>query len=402
MSEQQGAIYARVSSDQQAEAGTIDSQLAALRARVAADGLPLAEDLIFSDEGYSGATLLRPALDQLRDLVALQGLDRLYVHSPDRLARHYAYQVLLLEEFQRAGVEVIFLNRPVGQSPEDELLIQVQGMIAEYERAKIMERSRRGKRYAAQQGKVAVLSGAPYGYRYITLAEGDGQARYEIIPSEALIVQQIFAWVGLERLSLGEVCRRLKQQGVLTRTGKTTWDPAVIRAMLKNPAYKGQAGFGKTHDSPPRPKLRPQRGHPVHPRRPRTTLDVPQAQWLSIPVPALISADLFAAVEAQLAENRARARQRQRGARYLLQGLVVCAQCQYAFYGKPISHKSAHGKRAIMPTTAVSAPMPIVLAVNESVIISRSEPIFWMPKSGRRSAIYCKTRSGSNRNISAA
>jgi site-specific DNA recombinase len=114
--------------------------------------------------------------------------------------------------------------------------------------------------------------------------------------------------------------------------------------MLKNPAYKGQAGFGKTHDSPPRPKLRPQRGHPVHPRRPRTTLDVPQAQCLSIPVPALISADLFAAVEAQLAENRARARQRQRGARYLLQGLVVCAQCQYAFYGKPISHKSAHGK----------------------------------------------------------
>ena len=89
--------------------------------------------------------------------MALQGLDRLYVHSPDRLARKYAYQVLLIDEFQRAGVEVIFLNRELGQSPEDELLLQVQGMVAEYERAKILERSRRGKRHAAQTGQVSVL-----------------------------------------------------------------------------------------------------------------------------------------------------------------------------------------------------------------------------------------------------
>src|SRR5919199_2202103 len=143
----QAASYARVSSEQQAEANTVASQVAALQARVAEDGLALPEERQFVDEGYSGATLIRPALERLRDLVAAGGVDRLYVHSPDRLARKYAYQVLLIDEFQRAGVEVRFLNRVPGETAEDALLLQVQGMVAEYERAKILERSRRGKRH---------------------------------------------------------------------------------------------------------------------------------------------------------------------------------------------------------------------------------------------------------------
>ena len=161
MSQKLVAIYARVSSKQPVEASTIESQLAVLRERVEQDGFQLAEELVFIDGGYSGASLVRPGLERLRDLVALQGLDRLYVLSPDRLARKYAYQVLLIDEFQRVGVEVVFLNRELRQTPEDELLLQVQGIVAEYERAKNMERSRRGKRHAAQTGNVAVLSGAP-------------------------------------------------------------------------------------------------------------------------------------------------------------------------------------------------------------------------------------------------
>lgn len=340
----QVAIYARVSSEQQAEAGTIASQLAALRAQVARDGLTLTQELTFVDEGYSGSTLIRPGLEQLRDVVVLHGLDRLYVLDPDRLARKYAYQVLLLDEFQRAGVEVIFLNRALGQSAEDELLVQVQGMVAEYERAKILERSRRGKRHAAQTGQVSVLSGAPYGYRYINKQEGGGQARYEISLEEARVVRQIFDWVGRERLSIGEVCRRLQQAGERTRTGKTVWDRTVVWAILKNPAYKGTAAFGKTREVAPRPKLRLQRGDPAYPRRPKATMDVPPEDWLYIPVPALVSEALFEVVQHQLAENRHRARQGQRGARYLLQGLLVCAGCQYAYYGKPVSNKAAKGK----------------------------------------------------------
>jgi site-specific DNA recombinase len=150
------AFYARVSSEQQATAHTIESQLAALSERAQADGAPVPLERQFVDDGYSGATLVRPAMDRLRDLAAVGGVDRIYVHSPDRLARNYAYQVLLIDEWRRAGVEIVFLNRSLGQSPEDDLLLQVQGIVSEYERAKIMERSRRGKKHAAQRGSLNV------------------------------------------------------------------------------------------------------------------------------------------------------------------------------------------------------------------------------------------------------
>jgi site-specific DNA recombinase len=150
MNEPQIALYARVSSEQQAEARTIDSQLAELRSRIVADGFALKAVLEFVDDGYSGSTLVRPALERLRDTAASGGLDRLYVHSPDRLARKYAHQVLLVEELNQQGVDIFFLNRPVGQAAEDQLLLQMQGMFAEYERAQFLERSRRGKRHSAQ------------------------------------------------------------------------------------------------------------------------------------------------------------------------------------------------------------------------------------------------------------
>ena len=153
------AIYARVSSKQQTEAKTIASQIEALKARVLSDGLRLETELSFIDEGFSGGTLLRPALERLRDQAAAGTFDRIYVHSPDRLSRSYPYQVLLVEELQRHGVEIAFLNHDIGRSPEENLLLQVQGMMVEYERAKILERSRRGKRYAAKAGVVNVLGG---------------------------------------------------------------------------------------------------------------------------------------------------------------------------------------------------------------------------------------------------
>src|ERR1700736_3763323 len=184
------AFYARVSSDQQADSGTIASQIRALRERIQQDGCLVDDELGFIDDGYSGSTLLRPALERMRDAAANGSIDRLYVHSPDRLARKYAYQFLLLEELQRAGVEVIFLNRELGRTPEDDLLLQVQGVVAEYERAKILERSRRGKQHAARCGCIHVLGGAPYGYRYVRKQEGGGEARYEIVAEEAQRVQQ--------------------------------------------------------------------------------------------------------------------------------------------------------------------------------------------------------------------
>jgi site-specific DNA recombinase len=329
-----------VSSEQQAVAQTIQSQVAALQARIEADGAQLTAERQFIDEGYSGSTLVRPALERLRDLVAAGGVDRLYVHSPDRLARKYAYQVVLVDECQRAGVEVVFLNRELGRSPEDDLLLQVQGMIAEYERAKILERSRRGKRHKAQAGSVNVLGGAPFGYRYVTALEGGGQARYEVVPEEAQVVRQVFEWVGRERLSIAQVARRLSQAGIRTRTGKTVWDRTTVWDMLQNSAYRGEAAFGKTRVGPMRPRLRAQRGRRLLPRHAQSTYDVPADEWLRVPVPALVSEELFDAVQPQLEENRRRAR---RGARYLLQGLLVCARCGYAYYGKALSPSARKG-----------------------------------------------------------
>ena len=337
MSTLQAAIYARVSSEQQAEANTIASQISALKERAATDGVSVSDAMTFLDDGYSGATLVRPALERLRDAMSAGLIERLYVHSPDRLARKYAYQVFLVEEFMRLGVEVVFLNRELGQSPEDDLLLQVQGMMAEYERAKIMERNRRGKLHAARSGSVNVLSGAPYGYRYVSKHQGGGQARYDVIADEARVVRQVFDWVGRERLSIGEVCRRLMQAGEFTRTGRTQWDRSVVWAMLKNPAYMGSAAFGKTRQGPLRPRIRSQRGKPLQPRRAASDYDVPHEEWIHIAVPALVEPEVFEAVQAQLEENRKHARQSKRGARYLLQGLLQCQHCGYAFYGKPLS-----------------------------------------------------------------
>jgi site-specific DNA recombinase len=326
------ALYARVSGDRQVQEATIDSQLAALRQRIGSDGFPLEEELCFVDDGYRGRTLVRPALERLRDQAANGAFDRLYVYEPDRLARQYAYQFLLVEELQRAGVEVIFLNRALGSNPEDQLLLQMQGVFAEYERAKIYERSRRGKLHAARQGKVNVLAGAPLGYRYICKQEGGGAARYEVVLEEARVVQQIFTWVGRERLSLAEVCRRLEHQGVKSPTGQARWNRSGLAYILNNPAYRGSAGWGKTRTIERQPRLRPPRGGTEAPRRPYSVTRQATEPVL-IPVPALVSEDLFTAVAEQLAENRARQRGRLAQARYLLQGLVVCQGCGYAWHG---------------------------------------------------------------------
>jgi site-specific DNA recombinase len=220
----------------------------------------------------------------------------------------------------------------------------MQGMFAEFERAKIMERSRRGQRHAATRGSVNVLSGAPYGYRYVTKRDGQGQASYEVHDEQAAVVQQIFAWLGRDRVSIGEVSRRLNERGIASPRGKSWWDRTSVWAILKNPAYQGSAAFGKTRTGPRRPRLRQPRGQVKVPRRTGSSYDTSPADQIAIPVPAIVSADLFVSVQEQLAANRLRGRERQRGAKYLLQGLVECQCCGYAYYGKPVSRSSAKGK----------------------------------------------------------
>jgi site-specific DNA recombinase len=326
-------VYGRVSSDAQTRERTIESQLEDLRSRALADGVPLLPELVFIDDGYSGSSLIRPALERLRDAASAGAIDRLYVHCPDRLAREFAHQLLLIDEFHRASVEVVFLNYNVDDSPEGQLLLQIQGVIAQYERAKILERSRRGRQHAARSGAISVLSGAPYGYRYITKSEGEGRAAYRVVLEEARVVRQVFEWVGRERCSLREVVRRLRKQGTITRTGKLLWEPATLAGMLKNPAYKGTAALDKTRRIERRPRLRPRRGQSEFPRRNSCTRDTAPEEQTLIPVPAIVDEETFAAAQELLAHNRKHHGRRPRSGRYLLQGLVVCAQCGRAYYG---------------------------------------------------------------------
>ena len=326
------AIYARVSSERQRQAETIQSQLVALRDLAGRRELLVTDDLVFEDDGFSGATLIRPALERLRDRAAEGAFEVLLCHAPDRLARRYAYQVLLLEEFQRVGVEVIFAKEPERSgSPEDELLRQFQGMISEYERAQIAERTRRGTLHRARSGAVAVLTRAPYGYRYIRKSE-HADAFLEIDECQAQIVREIFDRYARGSESVGAIARALTKRGVPTRTGAAGWSQSTIWGMLRNPAYAGQAAYGKTR------RTAEQRARLTRTTRQRGERHggpacerVGSEQWIHIPVPALIDEQTFALVAERLGQgNRLSPRNTRQPS--LLQGILVCAGCGYAYY----------------------------------------------------------------------
>ncbi len=324
------AIYARVSSERQKEEQTIGSQTAALQEYAHAHGYRVLPEWIFQDEGYSGATLHRAGLEHVRDLAVEGQIEAVLVYSPDRLSRKYAYQVLLMEEFTRQGVEVIFIKSPQASTPEDQLLVQFQGMIAEYERAQIAERSRRGKRHRAKSGSVNVLSGAPYGYQYVKKSE-TSPAYYDIIEEESAIVREVFRWYTEEAVSIGEIRRRLTARNVPTRSGKAAWDRSTVWGMLRNPAYQGTACFGKTEQTERKKITRPLRKQGGFSPRSSTHRERPKEEWLEIAVPSLVSQDTFSLAQERLEENK-RFSRRHTIEPTLLQGLLVCSVCGYAMY----------------------------------------------------------------------
>jgi site-specific DNA recombinase len=325
------AIYARVSSARQKKDETIASQTAALRAHAEQLGLDVPDDWVFEDAGHSGATLVRPALERLRDLIAGVGIDVVLCYAPDRLARKFAYQALLIEEFTRAGTRVEFIKGPRGDTPEDQLLVQFQGMFAEYEKAQILERYRRGKTHRAQTGSINVLSGAPFGYRYVAKNIHTGAA-YEIIEHEAALVGELFRRYVDDGASIAELARWLTDSGVPTRTGKHRWDRSVVWGMLRNPAYAGRAVFGKTmivHESPNLNRVARLQGRATP--RAAKTVDRPHAEGTEIPVPAVVSEETFARVAQRLADNKRFASRNSRNPS-LLQGIAACAACGYGYY----------------------------------------------------------------------
>jgi site-specific DNA recombinase len=321
------AAYARVSTERQAEAQTIDQQVDRLRAYAAAQDWPLDDGHLYQDAGYSGAQLNRPALDRVRDAVARGEVDVLLVTSPDRLARRYAYQVWLLEGFERAGCQVVFLDRPPSGDPQETLLVQIRGAVAEYERTLIADRMRRGCLAKLRSGRLLPWTRAPYGYRLDPRRPRD-PAGVQVDETVAAVVRRLFTWYAVDGLTLRAIARRLTEEHVPSPSGRDRWNTSSVRKLLTNHAYRGTA-YGNQLAAVPARRRRPL----VKPAAPegagRSGRRRPPEEWIGVAVPALVADELFAQAQARLARNRDWSPRNTR-ADYLLRRLVSCGRCGLA------------------------------------------------------------------------
>jgi site-specific DNA recombinase len=321
------AVYVRVSSLQQAQNQTIEQQLERLQTHCQQQQWPWSDVQIFRDDGYSGATLRRPGLDRLRDQASLGFFDQILLTAPDRLARKYVHQILLLEEFEGRGCQVSFVDRPMSRDPNDQLLLQIRGAVAEYERTLIAERMRRGRQHKYRAGMLLPWTRPPYGYRSDPDQPRDPRGvRVEEV--EGAIVGEVFALYLQPGQSLCSVSTYLKQHQVPTPTGKTRWTTATLRRILSNPAYTGvvYAGRGRVQPST-------RRRSPLAPVGQRGTTSMPTEpeQWILVGhIPALVTPELFEQVQAKLATNQQFARRNNRAHDYLLRALVSCGCCRLA------------------------------------------------------------------------
>ena len=307
------AIYARVSTDAQEARGTIGSQLALLRERVSKEGHELVAE--YTDEGLSGARLDRPGLDALRDAAEAGHIEGVWCLSADRLARMYAYQVIVLDELSRHGVTVRFHDTPrIEDDPQTRLLTQVQGVIAEYERAKIAERYRRGKLWRARAGE-AIAWKVPYGYRRMPRV-GERPAHLEVFEHEAAVVRRIFDAYVREDISMRQIAKGLNRDGIRSPTGRAVWSVSTIGRILRNEAYIGRVYYNRTETVPQR-------------RRAGKTRQVqrPRDQWIAIAVPAILDETLFEAAQRVSRDNSRWNPRRAEPGHWLLRGLVKCGHC---------------------------------------------------------------------------
>ncbi len=367
------AIYARVSTERQERDQTIDSQLSVLKQWSDAHGYELSEEHIYTDEGYSGSRLDRPGLDRLRDAVGEGSFNVLVVLSPDRLARKYAYQVLLLEELHRRGCEVVFVQHPVSDDPNDQLLLQIQGAIAEYERALLSERFRRGKLQKARSGQY--LGGkAPYGYCYIPKRDGI-PGHLVVDETEAELVRTLYRWLIEEQMTIRQILKRLNFGPWYPRSGKHPWSPSVVHHILADPIYTGTA-YANRYRYVPAKKPRVPRG--PHTRECGCRKLRPQEEWIAVPVPAIIDETTFQRAQAQLARNAQRSFRHNTKYSYLLRCLLTCSYCGLAMFGRTYKAKTTqserryylcHGKDRILSAREQACPRrPVPAEVLENAV----------------------------------
>ena len=313
------ALYARVSSKVQEKKGTIASQIEALRNYATEHQFELDESYVCTDDGYSGALLARPELDRLRDGAQAGAFDAVLVHSPDRLSRKYAYLILILEEFERFGTPVMFLEQPPPEDPHSALLVQIQGAVAEYERAKLAERYRRGKLYRARQGEI-FWTGVPYGYHHVA-RQGDVVAHVVIDNVQAEVVRKIFRWHADESTSIRQIAKRLTREGIPTPKGNSRWGESSVHKIVRRDDYVGTLNYNRSKEE----ILPAADGKP--PRRKK--LWRPQSEWIPITIPSIIDRQTFERSQARHGKNQQFSPRNLKREQWLLRRLLRCERCGY-------------------------------------------------------------------------
>src|SRR3990167_4419540 len=319
------ALYTRVSSQLQEKENTIDSQISELELYAKVNDYIVIDQYL--DKGYSGNLLARPALDRLRDDASKGIFEAVLIHSPDRLARRYVYQEIVIEELKNKNIQVIFKNRRIAETPEDQLLLGVQGIVAEYERAKIAERTRRGKLHRAKLG-LLVGNVAPYGYKYVKKNDLE-ERHYQIVEVEADNVKLIFNSLAYEHLTLRRIIKKLYELKIYTKNGKKTWATSTLSRLMRREDYIGTAYYNKSISLVPK---NVQNKNTYKRVNKSSRKDKPRTDWLPFKIPSIIDKETFTLAQKQLKKNQVfSARNKKRS--YLLSGLMYCGKCKSKYSG---------------------------------------------------------------------
>jgi site-specific DNA recombinase len=286
---------------------------------------------MFRDAGESGATLTRPSLDHLRDAVKAAAFDRVLVTTPDRLARNYVHQMVLLEELERVGCRVEFLERPMSQDPHDQLVLQIRSAVAEYERTLIAERMRRGRQMKLRAGVLLPWTTTPYGYRVDPKRPRD-PAGVHLDPAEGAIVRELFTRYLEPHETLRGLVKYLLRLGLPSPWGRACWSVASVRGILTNPTYTGQVYSGRKRMRPAR--ARRSATHPIGTLAQGWDPVAPEAWQVVATIPTLVSPEHFAQVQAKLALNQQWASRNNKTHTYLLRALVSCGVCQACCFAR--------------------------------------------------------------------
>jgi site-specific DNA recombinase len=326
------AIYARVSTEEQREGQTIDSQVAELERYAREKGRRVVG--VYKDEGWSGSLLARPQLDRLRDDAARGLFDAVLINDVDRLARDVAHLGIVKRDLERRGVQIIFRKLPVEQSPTSNLMINILGSFAEFEREMIADRTRRGKRYKVEVRGQFLGSQPVYGYRYTPKDRAAGnEGRLEVVPEEATVVHQMYRWVAEEGLSGNKVVALLNELGARPRKGGR-WSKSTVLGILRDEMYAGVWYYNKYYSCEP---LNPV-AKEVYKRVPKSSRrQRPRSEWLPVILPAelrIVERDVWRRTQEQLDRNVTFSPRNVKHF-YLLRGLVKCGGCGAPYVGQP-------------------------------------------------------------------